>query len=385
MSFASKIVEQSTTAKTAGHLVRVFCVRSAARVALGITFAIAVVASQSSAYAVVVTDDFSDHNDTANPTWTHIDGLVGSTGQAWDASTGVYHVTAPSNGFSNFGAAGAYTGPSFTDVRVQMDVVDFHTTFTPPNGPEFIQVMARSNSSNDFLGLTGYAYGYDPLANAGAGEMVLYRNDVSDPVKDIGSQRVNLDETKDYRFILELIGNVIHGKVIQIDNGATVAELFNKIDGATNVYNSGTSGFFGYTQSPFDTDFSIDNFRSETAVAGDYSHNGTVDAADYVLWRNTLGNKSPDLQTPTDVPPGNYEVASLADMTANGDVGGNCNFNSENCEVINQADYDFFRARFGLTASGSGVGSGGAVPEPTAIALVVCAVAALLGSRRRLG
>src|SRR5687768_13373061 len=61
--------------------------------------------------ARAVTDDFSDLNDTANPPWTHLDGLVASTGQSWDASTGQYRMTAPNNGFSNLGFVGSYAGP----------------------------------------------------------------------------------------------------------------------------------------------------------------------------------------------------------------------------------------------------------------------------------
>jgi hypothetical protein len=122
-----------------------------------------------SAFAVVVTDDFADGNDTANPAWTHLDGLVSSTGQTWDASTGQYTMTAPPNGFDNIAFVGSHVaGTSFDDVRVSMDLVDFHTTFSGgPPGPSFVQIMARANGSNDFLGLTGYAYGYDPVANAG--------------------------------------------------------------------------------------------------------------------------------------------------------------------------------------------------------------------------
>src|SRR6476659_5752565 len=84
------------------------------------------------ALAVVVTDDFSDLNDTANPVWTHLNNEVGSTDQTWDASTGQYHITAPGNsavtGVEGYGFGGSYTGPIFTDVRVTADIVDFPNT-----------------------------------------------------------------------------------------------------------------------------------------------------------------------------------------------------------------------------------------------------------------
>jgi hypothetical protein len=334
------------------------------------------------AFAVVVTDDFSDMNDTANPTWTHIDGLVTSTDQTWDASTGVYRMYAPSNGFDNLGAVGGHVGPEYTDVRVSMDLVEFYTIFEPPNGPEFVNIMARSNSSNEPFGLTGYAYGYDPFANANQGEMVLYRNDVNDPVNDIGAQRVTLDQTKDYRFVLEVIGNTIHGQVTEISTGNIVAESFADISAAANVYASGTSGAFGYSQSPFETRFAIDNFRTEEALAGDYTRDGAVDTADYVLWRDTLGEQSPNLALPTDDPPGTFEVVSFGDMRANGAVSGACGHDKEFCEMIDQADYEVWTSNFGRAISGSGIGSGAAVPEPACAALVLMGLVILCLDRR---
>lgn len=80
-------------------------------------------------------------------------------------------------------------------------------------------------------------------------------------------------------------------------------------------------------------------------VPGDYNGNGTVDAADYVLWRDksgqtfTLANEKPGATTPG---------------------------------VVDAEDYDYWRSRFGAT-TGSGVGNASAVPEPT-IALLLLAV-----------
>jgi hypothetical protein len=79
------------------------------------------------------------------------------------------------------------------------------------------------------------------------------------------------------------------------------------------------------------------NVMSET-LAGDYNADGTVDAADYVIWRKT-------------------------------DSG-------------NSAGYQAFRANFGLTA-GAGGGSAGAIPEPGAMCLAgLGALLAGIGARR---
>jgi hypothetical protein len=68
--------------------------------------------------------------------------------------------------------------------------------------------------------------------------------------------------------------------------------------------------------------------------AGDYNHNGIADAADYVVWRKTLGQTGPNLP-------------------ANGDNTG------ASQDKIDQADYVFWRTNFGNTAvpvSGAGAG-----------------------------
>ena len=85
---------------------------------------------------------------------------------------------------------------------------------------------------------------------------------------------------------------------------------------------------------------------------GDYNGNGTVDAADYVLWRNG-GPLLNEVDTPG---------------------------------TVNAADYTEWRARFGNPSPGSGSGSGSsAVPEPATSALFVLGLAALQMNRRRRG
>jgi hypothetical protein len=77
-------------------------------------------------------------------------------------------------------------------------------------------------------------------------------------------------------------------------------------------------------------------------VPGDYNNNGSVDAADYVAWR--------------DGGPIQNEGASIG--------------------TVDQADYDFWRARFGNGTSPGG-GAAAAVPEPTAGGLTLLALLAL--------
>jgi hypothetical protein len=216
----------------------------------------ALIVGGSSRSCLAVSDDFSDLNDTANPAWAHISGNVASTGQAWDASTGQYRLTAPNNGFPQggglLGYVASHTGPSFTNVRVSADFVQ------PATGLAF-GIGARINGSNAFNSLTGYGYAYEPLAAGGLGEMVLYRM-TGGNIADIGSQQVTLDlANKDYTFILDVIGTQLHGQVYEI-GGGLVGERF-----ATDPnYLSGTSGVFGYSNSfaGVITDFTIDNFQA---------------------------------------------------------------------------------------------------------------------------
>jgi hypothetical protein len=359
----------------------------------------------NSASAVVITDDFTDMNDTANPTWTHLDGAVQSTGQMWDASSGQYHLTAPSNGtapgLEGFGFVGSYVGTPFRDVRVTVDIVDF------PNVGELgsnFAIMARNNGNNDPLlqdfENTFHAYGYEYQPGEAesnppgeSGEMVLTLG-WAGGVTDIGSQKVRLDNGKDYRFVLEVIGTTLHGQVFNLtDGGILVGERFrdlaaepvfvNHDNNSTTPpiqhvpYTEGYSGMYAYGYVILsDANVTFDNFRTETLVAGDYNGNGVTDAADYVIWRKTLGEMGPVGNCdPNNTCTGNPIV--FGDMRANGAV------LAGYTQTIDAADYEFWRANFGKSVDESGVGSGAAVPEPTAVLMILLAAAAIACNFRR--
>ena len=79
---------------------------------------------------------------------------------------------------------------------------------------------------------------------------------------------------------------------------------------------------------------------SASTSTGDYNHNGVVDAADYVLWRNTLGHMP-------------RPAGSGADGNANG--------------TIDAGDYWFCDQSLGNAGAGSGAGGNlitTVVPEP---------------------
>jgi hypothetical protein len=78
---------------------------------------------------------------------------------------------------------------------------------------------------------------------------------------------------------------------------------------------------------------------------GDYNGNGIVDAADYTVWRDHLGQS---VTLPNDTTPGS----------------------------VTQADYDVWKSNFG-NHSGSGSGAGASVPEPASLLLLLSGTLAI--------
>lgn len=102
-------------------------------------------------------------------------------------------------------------------------------------------------------------------------------------------------------------------------------------------------------------------------LAGDYNGDRTVNAADYSIWRDTLG--------------------STTDLRANGD---NANASAN---LIDQADYEAWKTRFGTVGTpvlmspriyieASAISVGAAVPEPATCGLLVFGLFGVLGYRK---
>jgi gluconolactonase len=89
-----------------------------------------------------------------------------------------------------------------------------------------------------------------------------------------------------------------------------------------------------------------------TPANGDYNGDGTVDAADYVVWRSTVGSTT------------NFAA------DGNGD------------HVIDQADFDFWQSKFSATSGSAAATTGGSIPEPSTVTLA--ALALFLVAFRRL-
>jgi hypothetical protein len=128
----------------------------------------------------------------------------------------------------------------------------------------------------------------------------------------------------------------------------------------TNVDDSGTQR---YTEGHFYEgygDLYLDILAAATKpqVAGDYNRNGTVDAADYVVWRDSLRRSG-------------YGLPADGDRNL----------------FVDSADYDFWRARFGLTDNLPAASPGrvvyGAVPEPAAGGMLIFGLMAVSSCRPR--
>jgi hypothetical protein len=92
------------------------------------------------------------------------------------------------------------------------------------------------------------------------------------------------------------------------------------------------------------------------AIDGDYNMDGTVDAADYVVWRKTLGQL--------------VTASSGADGNGNG--------------AIDNGDYNIWRAHFGQTlGSSAGAIANATVPEPATLVLLMIAATGWCLRRRR--
>ena len=169
----------------------------------------------------------------------------------------------------------------------------------------------------------------------------------------------------------DLAGNLLGDRAVYWGANATAVDLNSLIDpaggwvltGASAISDTGWiagNGLFDPDgaggQAAYDRMFLLQLPR----LAGDYNDNGIVDAADYTVWRDTLG--------------------STTDLRANGDNAG------ASAGKIDQADFVVWKTNFGNHA-GSGASGGSAVPEPTSAILLCVGMAGILvgaGHRRRL-
>jgi len=117
---------------------------------------------------------------------------------------------------------------------------------------------------------------------------------------------------------------------------------------------NGTRKFFTTLDGAALKDIGWELISPPISPTGDYNGNGKVDAADYVVWRNTNGQS--------------VTAGAGADGSGNGSVG--------------PEDYTFWRGKFGLTVGSGSIAMGSAVPEPAGVVLLAF-VAMIFGMLHR--
>jgi hypothetical protein len=90
----------------------------------------------------------------------------------------------------------------------------------------------------------------------------------------------------------------------------------------------------------------VDYVGAARSLTGDYNNNGSVDAADYVVWRNALDTSTALPNEDPGISPGQ----------------------------VTQADYEAWRSRFGTRAGAGSVAA--AVPEPSTMWMLALALLA---------
>jgi hypothetical protein len=166
----------------------------------------------------------------------------------------------------------------------------------------------------------------------------------------VGTQfRFTLDTAETYTVQLNRLSD---GAMLFSRTGSLSATGAGAIDciEITLFSNGSGNGSNGGTASPTgERELFFNDLRITSPLVGDYNHNGIVDAADYNIWRDSLG-------------------ASVAKGTgADGNSDG----------TINSADYDVWKTNFGLT-NASAFSAGNTVPEASTDQLVVAMIGSLV-------
>jgi hypothetical protein len=138
--------------------------------------------------------------------------------------------------------------------------------------------------------------------------------------------------------------------VFAIIDGQSIGGSFTNLNEESRIQVDGAAGSFLVTVAP--TQVLLSGFLDATTLPGDYNSDGIVGAADYVVWRRSLGETGPKLPADGN---GNHEI----------DIG----------------DYDVWRANYGqATANGSLNALN--LPEPQNAASLLILISAMFGRYR---
>jgi hypothetical protein len=243
------------------------------------------------------------------------------------------------------------------------DYVDTNPTLML-NSPEGFRIELRSfenmtpggSTADPFAGeqtVWVYVHGYGPDTNGdGLGDSGGFATGGGYPSPPENVTVMNFNDGQWHTLSSDIFGDQDAmddnnlWRIPSVNAGNTTDGNFADLRVSVNAFN------FVYTS---DFQLRIDNVsvrRPTEGLPGDYNENGTVDAADYVAWRENL-NQSVTL--PNDPTPG----------------------------MVTQEDHAVWRANFGVAAATSSFVDTRAVPEPGLLAVCALPVALLASSRTR--
>ncbi|MEX0611537.1 MAG: glycosyl hydrolase family 18 protein [Pirellulales bacterium] len=243
-------------------------------------------------------------------------------------------------------------------------------------GPLLASQLASNNRTLSLEFLNGAGANQFDFSFRGLQQQLAIQSQADAAGQDVAAGGFLPDTT--YLFVGKIAGNGVGANTMQASlftSGATVGNY--AADSFPWLLTAQSSSNFNpvITQlqftSLYEANYTVSNvwigtaadfFALPSAAMGDFNNDGMVDAADYLVWRSTMGQSG---------------ILLAADGNGNGE--------------IDDGDYDVWRAHFGESVAGSGSGSAtsgqNAVPEPKSLLLLgagamLLAVAAGLGRQR---
>jgi hypothetical protein len=201
------------------------------------------------------------------------------------------------------------------------------------------------------LGIGTFEYFTDGQWYDGNGGAPLLDTDTSDSVEIA----ITLTGTDSYNVTMTSPGNPVHTDSGTLDGTGSIDWLM------IEFYNTDSDAYPVLVAGARATDFYIRSLEITGPAAGlpgDYNDDGVVDAADYTVWRNNLGES---------------DESSL-------------NGNGDGMNGVDPGDYAWWKQHFGDSLGSGGIASSGsAVPEPSTVVYIVAGFAALLAMRSKKG
>ena len=256
-------------------------------------------------------------------------------------------------------------------VHVQAGALRFLSEYTDNSGMIVVDEGASFISASPITIQGGTIHGSGTLVaniiNSGTvapgsspGTLTINGNYIQEPT---GTLRLSISGTEADQFdVLAVTGSTVFDGALHLvfEDGfaPNLGDTFDLFDGlpALGQFNSIQVEGLG-PQWEYSLDPTLLRLTSLTdgvsELTGDYNRNGTVDAADYTVWRDSRGQAG-------------------AGLAADGNGDG----------AVSDSDFNFWKARFGQS-SGVGAVSDTSVPEPSTLLLLLATLPALACARRQ--